>query len=205
VEWNTHCCLVAVKRSIGRGTREEAQILRTDTGCIYRVNRYERRDAYVAIDAYEKAFQLQNEELATIQSVGAALDTEFTGLVALFLAPLHSNLFHPAEVARSSPCLLILHHQDVKLLYVKQSMRQQHIGRAVAKYLTQSLSVGDRLFIRAPACMTERTVKLWVSVGFVSSSQIIKGKLFKRQKVTEKANIPAGVDTVFLCFIRGGA
>ena len=52
--------------------------------------------------------------------------------------------------------------------------------------------------------MTERTVKLWVSVGFVSSSEIIKGKLFKRQKVTEKASIPAGVDTVFMCFVRDG-
>ena len=125
------------------------------------------------------------------------------GLRAAFLVPIKRSEFEPEQIAMASPCILIVFGEDIELLYTHPLMRDKHIGRGMAQYLVDSSPRGTKLFVRAPACLSGRAEKVWKGVGFTSTSTAVRTRMYTRAEEKAKARPPAGVDTLFLSFVKG--
>lgn len=155
-----------------------------------------------AVDAYQKEARLAFESLATVQLVGEKIKKKQNvgEMRAIFLSPLAAAEFEPKEIAKSSPAMLLLMGQDIKLIHVRGAMRGKEIGRGMAKYLTETAPIGSKLFVQAPACMSGSAERIWTGVGFESTTSVTPTAYYTRKSSNTKARPPAGVDTIYLSF-----
>ena len=157
-----------------------------------------------AVDAYQKENRLQYESLSMVQQVGEEVEKEknVAKMRAIFLLPLAAAEFEPKAIARASPAMLLLMGQDIKLIHVKDVMRDKEIGRGMAKYLTETAPLGAKFFVKGVACMNASTDKIWKGVGFQSTSSVTSTTYYTRTSAKMKARPPAGADTLYLSFQR---
>ena len=137
-----------------------------------------------------------------MQQVGEEIEVKknIAQMKCIFLQSRAAAEFEPKEIARGSPAMLLLMGQDIKLIHVKDAMRNKEIGRGMAKYLTETAPVGSKLFVRGAACMSGSAERIWTGVGFQSTSSVTATAYYTRTSANAKARPPRGVDTLYLAF-----
>ena len=164
--------MLAAKRLLParrRRTWSASLALVTDAGGVeYTVREYTGKDAYGAIHHAEKAMRLESASLSVVQQLGmdvAKTPCLMDELTAVCIVPAKEIQASVDGVARSSPALCIILHNEVKLLYVLPRMRRRGIGKAIAKHIVDTTMEGATRFVVAPPCLTGAALSVWKSTG----------------------------------------